>query len=278
LILKKTKAFAGDPAPFVMELPSYHAPVLSNVLRATWERGWSFIKKAGTVILAASIIVWVLNSLTFEGGFHYIGDGEEKSILNAIGEIIAVIFTPLGFGGWQAAVATILGLVAKEEVVGVFGALSSMSNADLAFELVDAGDSSGLAIIGQEFFGGSKLAAFSFMIFNLLCAPCFAAMGAIKREMNNWKWTAGTITYMCVFAYSISLMVYQFGMLISTGAFSVWTGIAFAVFAVLIYMLFRRNKYEGAGTGLSSIAAAETAAAGRRLPPPSVRKMGARLA
>jgi len=241
IILKKTKAFAGEASPFVMELPAYHAPVASNVLRATWERGWDFIKRAGTVILAASIIIWVLNSLSFEGGFHYIGDGDEKSILNVIGEFIAVIFRPLGFGGWQAAVATILGLVAKEEVVGVFGSLSSMADADLAFELVEAGESARLAIIGREFFGGSQLAAFSFLIFNLLCAPCFAAMGAIKREMNNWKWTLGAIGYMTAFAYAVCLIVYQLGMFFSTGVFSVWSGIALAVLVVLLVFLFRKN-------------------------------------
>ena len=251
IILKKTKAFAGDPAPFVMELPSYHAPIAGNVLRATWERGWSFIKRAGTVILAASVIIWVLNSLTFEGGFHYIGDGEEMSILNVIGEGIAYIFIPLGFGKWQAAVATVLGLVAKEEVVGVFGSLSSMADADLAFELVEAGESAGLKVIGQEFFGGSRLAAFSFMIFNLLCAPCFAAMGAIKREMNNSKWTLGAIGYMCVFAYAISLIVYQLGMLFSSGAFSVWTIVAIAAILILIYFLFRKNKYNYNIKGIS---------------------------
>jgi len=244
IILKKTRAFAGDPAPFVMELPAYHSPVASNVLRATWERGWSFIKRAGTVILAASVIIWVLNSLSFEGGFHYITeDMGGASILEVIGSFIAVIFVPLGFGSWQAAVATVLGLVAKEEVVGVFGALSSMADADLAFELVDAADSMGLAVIGQEFFGGSKLAAFSFLIFNLLCAPCFAAMGAIKREMNNGKWTWFAIGYMCVFAYAISLIVYQLGLL-AGGIFSVWTAVAIAVLLVLIYLLFRRNPYD----------------------------------
>lgn len=244
IILKKTRAFAGDPAPFVMELPAYHSPVASNVLRATWERGWSFIKRAGTVILAASVIIWVLNSLSFEGGFHYITeDMGGASILEVIGSFIAVIFVPLGFGSWQAAVATVLGLVAKEEVVGVFGSLSSMADADLAFELVDAADSMGLAVIGQEFFGGSKLAAFSFLIFNLLCAPCFAAMGAIKREMNNGKWTWFAIGYMCVFAYAISLIVYQLGLL-AGGIFSVWTAVAIAVLLVLIYLLFRRNPYE----------------------------------
>ena len=243
ILLKKTKPFAGDPAPFVMELPAYHAPTASNVLRATWERGWSFIKRAGTVIVAASIIIWVLNSLTLEGGFHYIGEGGEKSILNVIGEGIAVIFVPLGFGRWQAALATILGLVAKEEVVGVFGSLSSMADADLAFALVDAADSAGLAVIGQEFFGGSKLAAYSFMIFNLLCAPCFAAMGAIKREMNNAKWTWAAIGYMCGFAYVIALIVYQVGMLISGAGFGIWTAVALVALLALLYLVFRKNKY-----------------------------------
>jgi len=210
ILLKKTKAFSGDPAPFVMELPAYHAPVPGNILRATWERGWSFIKRAGTVILAASVMIWILNSLSFEGGFHYITETNTgASILEVIGGWIAVLFRPLGFGNWQAAVATVLGLVAKEEVVGVFGSLSSMADADLAFELVDAADSAGLAVIGQEFFGGSRLAGFSFLIFNLLCAPCFAAIGAIRREMNNAKWTWASVGYMTGFAYGISLMVYQ---------------------------------------------------------------------
>ena len=242
IMLKKFKAFAGDPAPFVMELPAYHAPTASNVLRATWERGWSFIKRAGTVIVAASIIIWLLNSLSFESGFHYIGDGDGKSILNIIGEGVAVIFAPLGFGSWQAAVATILGLVAKEEVVGVFGSLSSMASADLAVELVESADSAGLAIIGLEFFGGSQLAAFSFMIFNLLCAPCFAAMGAIKREMNNWKWTAAAIGYMCAFAYAVSLIVYQLGMLFTGGEFGIGTVAAIIVLVGMLYLLFRKDK------------------------------------
>ena len=243
IILKKTKAFSGDPAPFVMELPSYHAPVGKNVFRATWERGWSFIKRAGTVILAASIIVWVLNSLSFDGGLHYISDEDSNSILNVIGGAIAVIFKPLGFGTWQAAVATLLGLVAKEEVVGVFGSLSSMASADMAMELVELGDSAKLSIIGNEFFGGSQLAAYSFMIFNLLCAPCFAAMGAIRREMNNGKWTAAAIGYMTAFAYTISLIVYQLGSFISGGGFTVWTAVAVIAFIALVYLLVRKNKY-----------------------------------
>ena len=245
IILKKTKAFAGDASPFVMELPAYHAPLASNILRTTWERGWSFVKRAGTVILAASIIIWVLNSLSFEGGFHYITEENAgSSILEVIGGAIAVIFVPLGFGTWQAAVATILGLVAKEEVVGVFGSLSSMADADLAFELVEGADTTRLALIGYEIFGGSKLAGFSFMIFNLLCAPCFAAMGAIRREMNNAKWTIGAITYMCVFAYAISLIVFQLGSWFVGGGNIIGTVAASAVLVFMIYMLVRKNKNE----------------------------------
>lgn len=245
IILKKTKAFSGNPSPFVMELPAYHAPVPGNVMRVTVERGWSFIKRAGTVILAASIIIWVLNSLSFDGGFHYITEANQgASILEYIGKGIAYLFIPIGFGNWQAAVATILGFVAKEEVVGVFGTLSEMlpESADLLAE-VEEGVSAGVALIGREFFGGSKLSAFSFMIFNLLCAPCFAAMGAIRREMNNAKWTAGAIAYMCVFAYAISLMVYRIGLLISAGNMTVWTVAAFFVLVIMVYLLFRRNKY-----------------------------------
>ncbi len=245
IMLKKTRAFAGDPAPFVMELPAYHAPVAGNILRATWERGWSFIKRAGTVIVAASIIIWVLNSLSFENGFHYITEENEgASILAVMGGGIAWIFKPLGFGNWQAAVATVLGLVAKEEVVGVFGSLSSMADGDLAFEMVDSMDSAGLAVIGQEFFGGSKLAGFSFLIFNLLCAPCFAAMGAIRREMNNWKWSLGAIGYMCIFAYAVSLMVYQFGAWFAGSGSIIGTFAAALVLAFILYMLLRPNKYD----------------------------------
>ncbi len=242
LMLKKTKPFLGEPAPFVMELPAYHLPSPKNVLRATGERGWDFIKRAGTVILTASVVIWLLNSFSFEGGFHYI-TGEETSILNLIGNAIAVIFRPLGFGSWQAAVATILGLVAKEEVVGVFGTLAEMlpQGADLMAE-IDAGSYANAAIIGQEFFGGSQLAGFSFMIFNLLCAPCFAAMGAIKREMNSPKWTVFAIGYMCVFAYAISLIVYQFGMLFAGSANIFGLVAAAIVLAIMLYMLFRPAK------------------------------------
>lgn len=226
VILKKSKAFAGDPAPFVMELPPYHMPLIGNVLRTTGERGWSFIKRAGSVILLASIAIWVLMSLSFSGGLHYITQTNGgTSILEAIGGLFSFIFVPLGFGNWQCAVATILGLMAKEEVAG---ALSSMS---------------GNNPIGQVIFNNDSLAGMSFMIFNLLCAPCFAAMGAIKREMNNAKWTWFTIGYMCVFAYAISLIVYNIGMLFA-GVFTVWTVFAFIVLAVLLYFIFRKNKFE----------------------------------
>ena len=268
ILLKKFKSFAGEPAPFVMELPAYHAPSAVSVLRATWERGWSFIKRAGTVIVAASIVVWILNSLSFDGGFHYITEGDESmSILNIIGEGIAVLFVPLGFGKWQAAVATVLGLVAKEEVVGVFGSLSSMLasvNPEAAADLLSAieGEVAGIDLIGVEFFGGSQLAAFSFMIFNLLCAPCFAAMGAIKREMNNAKWTWAAIGYMCGFAYVISMIVYQLGRLFTGGGFTVFTAIAILLLIGLFYLLFRKNKHHEAPVHISAVEAA--AVAGRK--------------
>ncbi len=252
IILKKTKAFAGDPAPFVMELPAYHLPVCGNILRATWERGWSFIKRAGTVIVAASIVIWVLNSLSFEGGFHYITEENGgASILEVLGNCLAWLFIPLGFGQWQAAVATVLGLVAKEEVVGVFGSLSSMAEtvlesgeamAEAAMSLAEE-NSTELRALGTEFFS-SKLSGLSFLIFNLLCAPCFAAMGAIRREMNNAKWTWAAIGYMCIFAYAVSLIVYQIGTFLTSGSFGIWTITAFLVLAALIYMLFRKNKHD----------------------------------
>ena len=234
IILKKSKAFAGKPAPFVMELPAYHAPVPANILRTTWDRAWSFVKRAGTVILAASIIIWLLNSFSFEDGFHFIADGAAgRSILESMGSIIAVVFKPLGFGNWQSAVATILGLVAKEEVVGVFGSLSSMANPESA---------TGAAFIGQEFFGGDKLSGFSFMMFNLLCAPCFAAMGAIRKEMNNAKWSIGAIAYMTGFAYAMCLVVYQLGTLINGGAFGIGTITAILTLGAFLFLLFRKNK------------------------------------
>ncbi len=248
VILKKTKPFAGEAAPFVMELPAYHAPVASNILRTTWDRGWSFIKRAGTVIFAASVIIWTLNSLSFDGGFHYITEGSGRSsILESIGGSVAWVFAPLGFGGWQAAVATILGLVAKEEIVGVFGSLSEMiaENSDL-FVDIESGASANLAIIGKEFFGGSALSGFSFLVFNLLCAPCFGAMGAIKREMNSWKWTAFAIGYMCAFAYATCFVIYQIGSLFM-GEFywyePITAAMALVIVGAAVYLMARKNPY-----------------------------------
>ena len=241
IMLKKFRAFAGEPAPFVMELPAYHAPSPGNVLRATWERGWSFIRRAGTVILISSIILWFLMGYGFEnGGFGAVED-MNNSLLASVGGAIAWIFYPLGWVGenaWKLTCATITGLIAKEEVVNFFGiAFNYAGEADLME------DASGLyPAIAAAFTG---LNAYSFMIFNLLCAPCFAAMGAIKREMNNPKWTAAAIGYMCGFAYVVSLIVYQIGGLITGEApMSVFTVVAVAALAGLLYLLLRRG-YQG---------------------------------
>lgn len=211
IMLKKTRPFAGEPAPFVMELPAYHWPTVSNVLRSMWERGWSFIKKASTIIVLSSIIIWAGSVFgVTDGAFGFNPDIElEDSVLGIIGNAISWIFTPLGFGNIKATVATIMGLVAKEEVVGVFGVL--------------------------DFEGLTQLAAYSFLIFNLLCAPCFAAIGAIKREMNSAKWTLFAVGYQCVFAYAVSLIVYQLGSLF-TGTGNI-IGVVFAV-AVLVFIIF----------------------------------------
>ena len=234
ILLKKTKMFAGEPAPFVMELPAYHAPTAVNVLKSMWERGWSFIKRAGTVILASSILIWFLKSFgVVDGAFGMVED-MDASILATIGNAIAWIFSPLGFGTWQSTVATVMGLVAKEEVVSVFGVLFGVAGD--AMEMVEEGAFAGLAPIAVHFTG---LSAFSFLIFNLLCAPCFAAIGAIKREMNSAKWTWFAIGYQCVFAYAIALVVYQLGLWFSTGAFGVATVIALLVLAALVYLLLR---------------------------------------
>ncbi|MBQ1315592.1 MAG: ferrous iron transport protein B [Erysipelotrichaceae bacterium] len=239
IMLKKTKMFAGDPAPFVMELPPYHVPSLTNVLRGTWERSWSFIKRAGSVIVLSSIVIWVLNSLSFEGGLHYLGeDAEGASILENIGNLFAWIFKPLGFGTWQATVATILGLVAKEDVVGTIGTLISME--DLP-DLVEEGEN--IAGVLDVFFNSSTAAAYAFMLFNLLCAPCFAAMGAIKREMNNAKWTAFAIGYMTVFAYAVALIYYQIASAIKGQVHVLGLIAALLILAFMIYMLFFK-KYE----------------------------------
>ena len=222
IILKKTKLFAGDPAPFVMELPAYHVPTFGSVMRSMWERGSSFIKKAGTIILLSSIFIWAGSHFgtTSAGGFGFETEMElENSVLGMIANVVKWIFLPLGFDNIKATIATVMGLVAKEEVVGVFGVL--------------------------DFEGMSAIAAYSFLVFNLLCAPCFAAIGAIKREMNSAKWTWIAIGYQTVFAYCISLMIYNIGGLITGSVgFSVWTVVAIAVLAVFLYLLFRKNKYD----------------------------------
>ena len=254
IILKKTKLFAGEPAPFVMELPAYHAPSLLNALRSMWERGWAFIKRAGTVILISSIILWFLMGYGFENGALVAVEDANHSLLAAVGSAVAWIFYPLGWVGenaWALTCATVTGLIAKEEVVNFFGiAFNYTGEADLM------DDASGLyPAIAAAFTG---LNAYSFMIFNLLCAPCFAAMGAIKREMNNWKWTLGAIAYMCGFAYIISMMVYQIGGLITGEApFTVFTAVAFAALAGLIFLLVRKGYQPDESTRhLTSVAAA----------------------
>ncbi len=293
IVLKKTKIFAGDPAPFVMELPSYHAPAWTNVFHSMWERGWSFIKRAGTVILISSIAIWLTSNYgwqaetvetavvdnetvaaetvesesaeavetetveteTVETGKTVFGavDDMDDSILGRVGSVAAPIFKPLGFGDWKPTVATVMGLVAKEEVVNVFGVLYSTDTDDMdTATLLDEGDETqleeGLSPIAQGFAetgnGHGKLAAFAFMLFNLLCCPCFAALGAIKREMNNAKWTWFAIAYQCVFAYCVSLVVYQLGLLFAGAGFTVGTAVAIVVLAGMIYLLVRKNPYD----------------------------------
>ena len=241
IMLKKFKAFAGEPAPFVMELPSYHAPSAGNVLRATWERGWSFIKRAGTIILLSSIVLWFLMGYGVVDGVFQAVEDNNNSLLASIGGGIAVIFAPLGWVGdmaWKAATATFTGLIAKEEVVNFFGVAYHYAGETGLME-----DASGIyAAISADF---GAMAAYSFMIFNLLCAPCFAAMGAIKREMNNAKWTAAAIGYMCGFAYVVSLIVYQLGGLVTGEAvFGVGTVVAVIMLAGILYLLFRKG-YQG---------------------------------
>ena len=243
IILKKTKMFAGDPAPFVMELPAYHMPTVGNVLRSMWERGWSFIKKAGTIITLSTIVVWfLLNFGWTDAGFGMLNfDGLEGAAMEAaqaecvlakIGNLIAWIFAPLGWGNWKMAVAAITGLVAKENVVGTFGQLFGFAE---------------VAEDGQEIWGTlansmSQIAAYSFLVFNLLCAPCFAAMGAIKREMNNTKWFWFAIGYQCLLAYLVSLCIFQFGTLFTGGGFGIGTVAAIVILIGFLYMLFRPYK------------------------------------
>ncbi|MBQ4409808.1 MAG: ferrous iron transport protein B [Firmicutes bacterium] len=274
IMLKKTKMFAGDPAPFVMELPAYHAPSVTNVLRGTWERGWSFIKRAGTVILLSSIVIWFLSSFgSVNGQFgmtealfedetvatdEYIADladrmgiSEEEvtpmdaSVLASVGNAVSPVFRPLGFGSWKPTVATVTGLVAKEEVVGTFGVLYNYDDNDGEDELTEEGEQ--IWPLVQEDFnsisgGHGKLAAYAFMIFNLLCAPCFAAIGAIKREMNSRKWTWFAILYQCGFAYVVGLITFQLGKLFAGGVNPVGLVIAFILLAALVFQLFRPYK------------------------------------
>jgi ferrous iron transport protein B len=227
VILKKTKMFAGDVAPFVMELPAYHLPTVINILRSMWERGWSFIKKAGTIILLATIVVWFASNFGWgDDGFGMVDMG--KSVLAIFGSIIAPIFAPLGWGNWQATVAALTGLIAKENVVGTFGILYGFGKvAEDGAEIWNT--------LAASF---TTLAAYSFLVFNLLCAPCFAAMGAIKREMNNMKWFWAAIGYQCGLAYIVSLCIYQFGMLF-TGHFGAGNIAAFLLTAGFLFMLFR---------------------------------------
>jgi ferrous iron transport protein B len=229
IILKKTHLFAGDPAPFVMELPAYHVPSVNNVLRATWERGWSFIQRAGTVILASSIILWFLQGFGIVNGALTMVEDNNGSLLAILGSAIAPLFSPLGFDSWKATVATITGLIAKENVVGTFGVL-------YGFAQVAENGAEIWSNLAADF---THLSAYSFMIFNLLCAPCFAAMGAIKREMNNFRWTWIAIGYMTVFAYIAAFLVYQFGLFFGGYGFTVSTAIAIVLAFFVIYLLFR---------------------------------------
>lgn len=229
IILKKTKMFEGDPAPFVMELPAYHLPTVGNVLRSMWERGWSFIKKAGTVILLSTIVIWFAQSFGVEGGSFGMVEDMNNSILAGIGNAIAWLFIPLGWGDWKAAVAAITGLVAKENVVGTFGVLYGF--AEVAED--------GAEIWGTLAQSFTTVSAYSFLVFNLLCAPCFAAIGAIRREMNNTKWTWFAIGYQTGLAYVVSLCVYQLGTLFTGGGFTVWTVVALVCAVGFIWLLFR---------------------------------------
>ncbi len=232
IILKKTKMFAGDPAPFVMELPPYHMPTVGNILRSMWERGFSFIKKAGTIILLATIFVWFTSGYGFTDG-SFGPCAMENSLLASLGNVISVLFIPLGWGDWQASVAAITGLIAKENVVGTMGILYG------GFEEVAENGWQVWANLREAY---TPVAAYSFLVFNLLCAPCFAAMGAIKREMNNLKWFVGAIAYQTIFAYCVALCVYQIGTFITTGVFGIGTVVGFILIAVFIYLLCRKYK------------------------------------
>lgn len=232
VILKKTRLFAGDPAPFVMELPAYHMPTAINLFRSVWERGWSFVKKAGTIIMLSAIILWFLMNFGFEQGFKMV-ENFDNSILAATGSAIAWIFAPLGWGTWQSAVAAITGLIAKENIVGTFGVIYG------GFTEVAENGSQVWANMRTAF---TPLAAYSFLLFNLLCAPCFAAVGAIRREMNSAKWTLFAIGYQSAFAYIMAFMLYQFGMLFTGSGSVIGSVFAFITAGFLVYLLFRPDK------------------------------------
>ena len=233
LILKKTKLFQGDVAPFVMELPAYHMPTFSNILRTTWERGWSFIKKAGTIILLSSMVLWFLQSFGFENGSFGMIEDLNHSVLASFGNIFAPFFTPLGFGNWQSTVAATTGLIAKENIVATFGVLLGSP------EVTESGEEI-WAILRSEIF--TPVSAYAFLAFNLLCAPCFAAMGAIRREMNSFKWTAFAIGYQTVFAYSIALMINQFGQLLTGNADIIGLIAAVIVLVAIVVLVARPEK------------------------------------
>ena len=233
IILKKTKMFAGDPAPFVIELPQYHLPTVGSVLRSMWERGWSFIKKAGTIILLATILIWFLQGFGVENGAFGMVEDMDNSILAKIGGILAPIFAPLGWGDWKAAVAAVTGLIAKENVVGTFGVLYG------GFDEVAEDGYEVWTNLAMEF---TRLSAYSYLVFNLLCAPCFAAIGAIRREMNSAKWTWFAVGYQCVFAYVVSLCIYQFGLLFTGGGFGAGTIAAILLVILAVYLIFRPYK------------------------------------
>lgn len=234
IILKKTKLFAGDPAPFVMELPAYHWPTVGNVLRSMWERGWSFIKKAGTIILLSSIVIWFISNFGFVDGSFGMVEDLSDGILAKLGGVIAPIFAPLGWGHWQAAVAAITGLVAKENVVATLGILYGFS------EVSETGAHI-WGLLARDF---TTISAYSFLVFNLLCTPCFAAIGAIKSEMNNGKWTLFAVGYQTLLSYGVSLSIYQLGTLFASGGFGTGTAVALVIVAVLLYFLLRPSKDE----------------------------------
>ena len=235
IMLKKTKLFAGETTPFVMELPAYHIPTVKNVWHSIWDRLKAFAKKAVTVYMLASILVWFISSFGWvDGKFGMVEIG--NSIAYSIGNALDWLFAPCGFDKWQAVIASILGIAAKEEVVGTLGVFSAIGDADMALELAESGGN--LAPIAA-LFGGSAAAGYAFLAFNLLCAPCFAAINTIRAEMQSGKWSAFAIGYQCLYAYLVSMMIYQFGNLFSGGRFTVWAAVAFGILAFLLFMLFR---------------------------------------